>query len=74
MPTWRAYIRETGIKIISDEIECSYEAVRAWANDDLVPCKKNTAKLCSIMQTRLKPDEFEIFKKSLVSDIITPAI
>jgi len=74
MPTWRAYIRKTGIKETSNQIECSYETVRAWVNDDLIPGKKNAARLCRIMQSKLKPDEFEIFKTSLISDVITPAV
>jgi hypothetical protein len=74
MPSWRMYIRKTGIKETSNEIPCSYETVRAWVNDDLIPGKRNTARLCSIMQRRLKPDEFEIFKKSLIAEVITPAV
>lgn len=74
MPSWRAYIRQTGIKETSNQIQCSYETVRAWVNDDLIPGKKNTARLCTIMKSKLKPDEFEIFKKSLISDVIMPAV
>ena len=74
MKTWREYIEAVTIKTVSqrmsEQIPTTYEAVRRWVKEIVMPDENRRPLLVSVMRTQLTPDEYEDFRASLVADLL----